>query len=99
MERGEAVVVGVNRFKQAENEPVAPFKLDPELEKQQIARLGELRASRDSTAVRERLQALEQAARSTDNLMTHVIECAEVRATVGEISDRLRAVFGEYRES
>jgi len=99
VERGEAVVVGVNRFKQAEHEPVAPFKLDPELEKQQLARLGQLRASRDSTKVRERLQALEQAARSTDNLMPHIVDCAEVRATVGEISDRLRAVFGEYHQS
>jgi methylmalonyl-CoA mutase N-terminal domain/subunit len=99
VERGEAVVVGVNRFKQAENEPLAPFRMDPELEKQQIARLHQLRASRDTRAVEERLAALEQAARSSDNLMPRILACAETRATVGEISDRLRAVFGEYRES
>jgi len=98
VERGEAVVVGVNRFKQAENEPLAPFRMDPELEKQQIARLHQLRASRDTRAVEERLAALEQAARSSDNLMPRILACAETRATVGEISDRLRAVFGEYRE-
>ena len=98
VERGEAVVVGVNRFKQAENEPLAPFRMDPELEKQQIARLHQLRASRDTRAVEERLAALEQAARASDNLMPRILACAETRATVGEISDRLRAVFGEYRE-
>jgi methylmalonyl-CoA mutase N-terminal domain/subunit len=49
--------------------------------------------------VDERLRALEQAARSTENLMPHILACAEAYATVGEISDRLRAVFGEYREN
>jgi methylmalonyl-CoA mutase, N-terminal domain len=98
VERGDAVVVGVNRFKQAEGETAAPFRLDPELEKQQIARLRELRASRDTTVSEDRLRALEQAARSSDNLMPHILGCAEAHATVGEISDRLRAVFGEYRE-
>jgi len=75
------------------------FRLDPELEKQQTARLRDLRASRDARAVDARLCALEAAARSGDNLMPHIVDCAEVRATVGEISDRLRAVFGEYHQS
>jgi methylmalonyl-CoA mutase N-terminal domain/subunit len=99
VESGDAVVVGVNRFKQAEGEASAPFRLDPELEKQQIARLRELRATRDRTAIEDRLGALEGAARSSDNLMPHILACAEAHVTVGEISDRLRAVFGEYRES
>jgi len=99
VESGEAVVVGVNRFKQAEGETLAPFRLDPELEEQQIARVREVRASRDRAVFDERLRALEQAARSSDNLMPHILSCAEAHATVGEISDRLRAVFGEYRES
>jgi len=98
VERGDAVVVGVNRFKQEENEAPRVFRLDPELESQQIARLRELRASRSASAVDARLNALQQAARSTDNLMPHILECAEAYATVGEISDRLRAVFGEYQE-
>jgi methylmalonyl-CoA mutase N-terminal domain/subunit len=98
VERGDAVVVGVNRFKQEENEAPRVFRLDPELENQQIARLRELRASRSASVVDARLNALEQAARSTDNLMPHILECAEAYATVGEISDRLRAVFGEYQE-
>jgi methylmalonyl-CoA mutase N-terminal domain/subunit len=98
VERGDAVVVGVNRFKQEENEAPRVFRLDPELESQQIARLRELRASRSASAVDARLNALQQAARSTDNLMPHILACAEAYATVGEISDRLRAVFGEYQE-
>jgi methylmalonyl-CoA mutase N-terminal domain/subunit len=99
VENGQAVVVGVNRFKQAEGGTPAPFRLDPELEQQQIARLREVRASRGRAVFDERLQALEQAARSGDNLMPHILSCAEAHATVGEISDRLRSVFGEYRET
>jgi methylmalonyl-CoA mutase N-terminal domain/subunit len=99
VENGQAVVVGVNRFKQAESETPAPFRLDPELEQQQIARLREVRASRSRAVFDERLRALEQAARSSDNLMPYILSCAEAHATVGEISDRLRAVFGEYRET
>jgi len=98
VERGDAVVVGVNKFQQDEKESPTTFHLDPALEAQQIARLRELRASRDGHAVETRLWALEAAARSSDNLMPHILACAEAYATVGEISDRLRAVFGEYKE-
>ncbi len=98
VERGETIVVGVNKFQQDAMEPPATFRLDPELEKQQISRLADLRASRDAVTVNSRLCALENAARSSDNLMPHILACAEAYATVGEISDRLRAVFGEYRE-
>ncbi len=98
VEHGETIVVGVNRFEQDEKEPPATFRLDPELEKQQIARLRDLRASRDSHSLNARLCALEAAARSGDNLLPHILACAEAYATVGEISDRLCAVFGEYRE-
>jgi methylmalonyl-CoA mutase, N-terminal domain len=99
IERSEAIVVGVNKFQQNEQEPLTTFRLDPELEKQQIARLRDLRASRDSSALNARLCALENAARSGDNLMPHILACAEAYATVGDISDRLRAVFGEYHEA
>jgi methylmalonyl-CoA mutase N-terminal domain/subunit len=98
IERGDAIVVGVNKFQQGQKEPPAMFRLDPELEKQQIARLRELRASRDAGLVDSKLCSLENAARSSDNLMPHIMECAEAYATVGEISDRLRTVFGEYQE-
>jgi len=98
IERGDSIVVGVNRFKQDEKESPPPFRIDPELERQQVARLRELRASRSNSTVDERLRGLELAARSTDNLMPHIMACAEASATVGEISDRLRGVFGEYQQ-
>jgi len=98
VERGEAIVVGVNRFEQAEKEAPTTFRLDPELEKQQVTRLREMRASRSAAPVEERLKALEQAALGSENLMPHILSCTEAYATVGEISDRLRRVFGEYQE-
>jgi methylmalonyl-CoA mutase N-terminal domain/subunit len=98
VERGDAIVVGVNRFKQPEKESPGTFRLNPELEQQQVERLRDLRASRNASTLEERLAALEQAARSSDNLMAHILSCAEALGTVGEISDRLRVVFGEYHE-
>ena len=96
VERGDAIVVGVNRFKQEDKQSTGTFRLDPELERQQIERLREVRASRSASVLEERLAALDRAARSSDNLMPHILACAEAMGTVGEISDRLRAVFGEY---
>jgi methylmalonyl-CoA mutase N-terminal domain/subunit len=71
--------------------------MDPEIEKTQIARLRELRATRPP--VEEKLDALELAARGSENLMPRILEACEAYATVGEISGRLRKVFGEYREA
>jgi len=79
-------------------EPPVAFRLDPELEKQQVERLRQMRASRSAGVVEVRLNGLEQAARGAENLMPHIYGCAEAYATVGEISDRLRSVFGEYVE-
>jgi methylmalonyl-CoA mutase N-terminal domain/subunit len=96
VESGETIVVGVNRFRQ-EGEPSTPtFRVDPEIEQTQIARLRELRAKRPP--VERKLDALEQAARGSDNLMPKILDACEAYATVGEISARLRQVFGEYRE-
>lgn len=95
----ETIVVGVNRFEQNGAQPFPAFRLDPALEQQQIERLREVRASRSAAEVTQRLAAFEQAANTSDNLMPHIIGCSAALATVGEISDRLRAVFGEYREA
>jgi len=97
VEKGDQIIVGVNRFRQDEADPVKPFRVNPELQEQQIRRLRELRSRRDGTQVTKVLSALEETARGPGNLMERVVECAEAYATVGEISDRLRAVFGEYR--
>jgi methylmalonyl-CoA mutase N-terminal domain/subunit len=99
IEEGRGIVVGVNRFQAEESEAVQPFRVDPELEQRQVARVREVRASRSPSAVCEKLSALETAAHSTDNLMPHILESCRVMATVGEISDTLRKVFGEYREA
>jgi methylmalonyl-CoA mutase N-terminal domain/subunit len=98
VERGEAVVVGVNRFKQAEEKAPMTFRLDPAMERAQVERLREMRASRSPAMVSDTLDELERAARGSDNLMPRIMEACGAHATVGEISDRLRGVFGEYRE-
>ncbi len=98
VESGERIVVGVNRFRQQDAAGVAAFRIDPALEQAQVERLRKVRASRSATAVEQRLAALEQAARTGSNLMPPIVEAAADYATVGEISDRLRSVFGEYRE-
>ena len=95
---GRRVVVGVNRFQLEDERPVPTFHLDPALERSQIDRLRQVRNSRSRTAVDARLAALEEAARSGANLMPPILEAVDSYVTVGEISDRLRTVFGEYRE-
>ena len=97
--RGDVVVVGVNRFQMDEKQTTPTFRLDPALEMAQVERLRQLRASRDASLVEERLGRLEGAARGEENLMPFILDAAAAHATVGEISDRLRAVFGEYRET
>ena len=99
IESGANVIVGVNKFAQEQTSSIPIFKIDPLLESQQVERLREVRASRSSSEVTARLDALEQAARGTDNLLPHILASTEAYATVGEISDRLRRVFGEYRET
>ena len=99
IESGSNVIVGVNKFAQEKTGSIPIFKIDPLLESQQVERLREVRASRSASEVTTRLDALEQAARGTDNLLPHILASTEAYATVGEISDRLRQVFGEYRET
>jgi len=98
IESAQRIVVGVNRFQQEDGRAVPTFRLDPALEQTQIASLREVRASRSQSLVAEKLAALEQAARGGDNLLPRILDAADAYATVGEISDRLRSVFGEYRE-
>ncbi len=99
IERGERVVVGVNRFRAEENASIPTFRVDASAERDQVERLHALRAARDHARVRRALDAVEQAARGTGNLMPPIFEAAEAHATVGEISDALRRAFGEHRES
>ena len=98
VERGEAIVVGVNRYQQDGEKPRAVFRVNPEIERQQIERLRKLRASRAHGTAMLRLNELERAARGSENLMPGILAACESLCTVGEISERLRNVFGEYRE-
>jgi len=99
IERGDIVIVGVNRFRMEEDRKIPTFRLDPAIEKAQIERLRQVRTGRDSKLVTERLERLEQAAQGQENLMPLILDAAAVYATLGEISDRLKAVFGEYCEA
>jgi methylmalonyl-CoA mutase N-terminal domain/subunit len=99
VDRLEQVVVGVNRFTAESQKPIPTYRVDEALERRQIERLRALRARRDKAQWEAAIQAVEEAARSSDNLMPHIILAVESSCTVGEISDAMRRVFGEYREA
>jgi methylmalonyl-CoA mutase N-terminal domain/subunit len=99
VDRTAAVVVGVNRFTVEEERAVPILRIDPALEPRQVERLRALRLRRDKKAWGASLKRIEDAARSGDNLMPRIIGAVEAYATVGEISDTMRKVFGEYREA
>jgi methylmalonyl-CoA mutase, N-terminal domain len=99
VDRGEAVVVGVNRFTVEEEKPIPILHMDESLECRQVERLRALRARRDSKPWQAGLKAIEDAARSGENLMPRILGAIEANATVGEISDTMMRVFGEYRET
>ena len=98
VETGQQVVVGVNRFQQAE--PTMPAQvINPALEPAQVERVRRARARRDAVACNTALGAVEETARGQENLMPRILHAVEAHATVGEISDAMRRVFGEYRET
>ncbi len=99
VDRQEAVVVGVNRF-QIEQEHAVPIqRIDPALEPKQIERLRALRAKRNPETWQAAIRAVEDTARSGENLMPRILAAVEANATVGEISDAMRKVYGEYKEA
>jgi methylmalonyl-CoA mutase N-terminal domain/subunit len=98
IEKGERVVVGLNRFQVAGEERIPDLlKVDPAVGERQVARLRELKSSRDNSAVERALAELKAAAQGTDNLMPPILKAVKLMATLGEICDSLRAVFGEYQ--
>ena len=98
VESGAEVVVGVNRFQMDEGATVPILTLDPGQEQEQVARVRRLKQARDPEAVRRALGEVARRARTKENLMPAIVAAVEAYAAVGEISDTLRAVFGEYRE-
>jgi methylmalonyl-CoA mutase N-terminal domain/subunit len=95
----EAVVVGVNRFTIEEEKPIPLQRIDEALERKQVERVRALRARRDAAVWEQAVQRVEDAARASDNLMPHILAAVEANATVGEISNAMRRVFGEYKEA
>ncbi|MBI5497342.1 MAG: methylmalonyl-CoA mutase [Deltaproteobacteria bacterium] len=98
VEEGRQVVVGVNRF-QAEEVRVAALQLDPAMERARVEQVRAWRAARPAAAVADALRRLGDGARGDANLVPLIVEAVAARATLGEVADALRAVFGEHRES
>jgi methylmalonyl-CoA mutase N-terminal domain/subunit len=99
VDRHEAIVVGVNAFELDEEKPIPLQRIDESLERKQVERLKALRAKRDQAKWKAALQQVEDTARGTVNLMPAIVEAVEASATVGEISDAMRRVYGEYHET
>jgi methylmalonyl-CoA mutase N-terminal domain/subunit len=96
LESGEQVQVGVNRFQSDEAQPVPTFRVDPGAAERQVAKLRAVRERRDAEAVRRTLSALREACRGSGNTMPAVLACVKAYATIGEIADVWREVFGTY---
>ena len=99
IDKKERIIVGVNEFVEPDEKIEIPILLIPEeVEKHQVARIKELRQSRDNQKVKETLARLKKAAEDNENLMPHLIECAKAYCTLGEMVNTLKEVFGEYEE-
>jgi len=98
IESGERIVVGMNKFQVKEGPPKGLLRVDPIIGEQQNAKLKTLRAGRDNTRVGSALSAVRKAAAGSDNLMPPILEAVKAYATLGEICDEMRAVFGEYQQ-
>ncbi|HEY0873078.1 MAG TPA: methylmalonyl-CoA mutase family protein [Vicinamibacterales bacterium] len=98
IDSGESIVVGVNRYATSESASIDVLQIDPEVERRQIERVHGVRATRDGAACAASLDEIKTAARDGSNLVPPIIRAVEARATVGEISDAMRSVFGEHEE-
>jgi len=100
IENKKRIVVGVNEYEEEEEKVEIPIlKIDPEVEKKQVARLKALRQRRDNNAVKKALEEVEEAARDrSKNIMEPILKATRAYATLGEIVDAMKQVFGEYRE-
>jgi len=96
IESGDRVIIGVNKYTQEEEAAQNVFRIDDSIRKQQIEKLNKLKSERDNVAVTQSLQALGETAQGKANLMPFILSAVEKYATLGEIADVLRSVFGEY---
>jgi methylmalonyl-CoA mutase N-terminal domain/subunit len=96
-EKGERVAVGVNKYRGESKIPLGAFRIDPAVEQKQIERLNQVKRERNGKAVREALEFVREVAKGDGNLVPPVLEAVRTYATVGEICNVLREVFGEYQ--
>jgi methylmalonyl-CoA mutase N-terminal domain/subunit len=99
VEKQTAVVVGVNKFQMEETETIPIQRVNPKIEREQVERLQAVRARRDAEKAENALAKLGEAAAGTENLLPRILDCVENYVSVGEISHRLRKVWGEYQEA
>ncbi|MCX8010812.1 MAG: methylmalonyl-CoA mutase family protein, partial [Ignavibacteria bacterium] len=99
VENGNRIVVGVNKFQTKDEVRPKLLKIDMKIQEEQIKFLNKIRNERDNKSVSEKLNELKNAARGDTNLMPYIIDAVRVYASIGEICDVLRSVFGEYREN
>ena len=99
VERKERIVVGVNRYRTENQEPIPILRIDPAIEQEQVEHVRALRARRDAARANTAVAEVESRARSGENLMPAILAAVEAYATVGEISDAMRRVFGEHQET
>ena len=99
VESKKEIIIGVNEFVTEEEIPVTILKVDPEVRRKQIERLGKVKKERDNVKVKDALAKLRSAAQKGENIMPAVFDAVKVYATIGETSDVLREVFGEYKAS
>jgi methylmalonyl-CoA mutase N-terminal domain/subunit len=94
----EKIIVGVNRFKSAQEEPLDLLQISEEVERQQVESLKKLRKERDNSKCSVALKTLQEKAAGKENLMPFILDCVNCYATLGEIVETMKKVFGEYRE-
>ncbi|HEV8327841.1 MAG TPA: methylmalonyl-CoA mutase family protein [Nitrospiraceae bacterium] len=98
VEQGERIIVGVSDYLERESRPIPILKVGPEVEHEQVARLSDLRKSRDPFRMAGTVEELQEAASCGENVMPYLIEAVKAKATLGEICAALKEVFGTYRE-
>ena len=98
IEEKERIIVGVNKYQIEEEEPEDILKIDIKVQEEQIKSLSKIKTERNQEAVKENLNKLKKASAGDDNLMPFIIDAVKDYASVGEICNTLREVFGEYKE-
>jgi methylmalonyl-CoA mutase N-terminal domain/subunit len=98
VDRKEQIIVGVNEYVETEARPIPILRIGPEVEKEQVGRLSDLRKSRDPFKMAGAVEALQEAASCGENVMPYLIDAVKAKATLGEICAALKEVFGTYRE-